>query len=63
MSAPITIVVTPSGTHLADTGSGFTWCGLKTDGWATFALDAGSDFGEHPKDCAACVRERKRGGL
>lgn len=63
MSAPIIIVVTPSGSHLADTGTGTTWCGEDVGRWPTFVLEPGSDFGEHPRDCAKCVRERRRAAL
>jgi hypothetical protein len=63
MSAPITIVVTASLTHLADTGSGVAWCGKRVDGWPTFALEPGSDMGEGKNDCPKCVAESKRTGL
>ena len=59
MSAPITIVVAPSGAHLSDTGSGVTWCGEQTGRWPTFALEPGSDFGEGKSDCARCVAQWK----
>lgn len=63
MSAPITLVVLPSGaTHLTDAGSMVAWCGVDTAGGVRFAFEPGSDFGGHKDDCKRCVAERKRGG-
>lgn len=65
MSAPIKIVVTPLGAHLADYADDTAYCGASVRGRPSFALEAGSDYGEHKDDCRKCLREleRMRGGL
>ena len=64
MTAPITIVVTPSGTHLAQPNAGRTLCGESVERpMAVFALEPGADLGDAPRDCCACVAMWKRGGL
>lgn len=62
MSAPITIIVfgfPGVNTHLSDTGSGFTWCGLSyaNNDAVQFEYEREA-FGEGPHDCDTCKRQR-----
>lgn len=60
-ASPITVCVTKTGTHLADTGSSSAWCGANVAGAPTFAFDqvARENFGDVKDDCGKCCRELK----
>jgi hypothetical protein len=63
--SPIKIVITPTGAHLADYHSEVAYCGADVKVRPSFALEPGSDFGEHKDDCRKCMRELRSmaGGL
>jgi hypothetical protein len=56
MSAPITIVVLASGSHLAARNAATALCGESVERpLGVFELEPGSDVGERKGDCKRCV--------
>lgn len=57
MTAPV-IIATPSGTHLATTGSAVALCGAELGRWSAHAvsLEPGADLGAKAGDCRECAK-------